>query len=174
MEDTVDVWVVDCRTNGILTRLSTKKYVSDMCFDRSGDYVFGCGGDTLLVIDARRDSVVSRTPIPWTQRFVVNRRAGCVYMVRAGLRSTIPVLRDSAVVPGIEETHGWGSRQGGVTVVKRGATLRASAQGVLYDESGRVAAVIKPGENDVGMVRPGVYFMLTAASTAAVKLVIQK
>lgn len=152
-----------------------------MCEDATGRYVYCAavpdthpGPESLLVIDTQCDSIVSTTPVPdmvWTfygQWLVPNRRTGRVY-VAPGSNGRLVVIRDSVVI-GLEETKhtktGLAVQQ---TVVSRSVPLRLNTQADLYDASGRKAAVLRPGPNDISHLAPGVYFVREEPQAASSK-----
>lgn len=55
------------------------------------------------------------------------------------------------------------------TVVSRSVPLRLNTQADLYDASGRKAAVLRPGPNDISHLAPGVYFVREEPQAASSK-----
>jgi hypothetical protein len=71
----------------------------------------------------------------------------------------IPVIRDSIVIGVEEPAPASPSRFVGPTVVSRGTPMRVSAVGELWDATGRRAAALQSGPNDISHLAPGVYFV---------------
>jgi hypothetical protein len=74
--------------------------------------------------------------------------------------SVIQVVYDSVIFAGLQAAPGIPTQAKRLqTVLSRSAPLRRTAEGVLFDPSGRWAATLKAGPNDVSRLAPGVYFV---------------
>ena len=140
-----------------------------MCLDHTGNYVY-CAAmfDTLvLVIDARVDSVVARVGLPPMEAgeknpLVLNRATNRIYEAQTGeggFSLVIPVIRDSMLAGVHELMRTSPSRFVGPTVVRRGTPMRVTSACALWDATGRRAAVLLLGPNDISHLAPGVYFV---------------
>ena len=161
---TFGVW--DTRGDTALATFNRPCGVSGMCLDHTGDYIY-CAGyeDSMMcVIDVRGDSVVSTFTVPtWAAArdpLVANRRTNRIYEASYDYHfGGIPVVRDSMVL-GLEELKSTEHVSvTGPTVVSLNAPLRASSPTELYDASGRRAAELRQGLNDISQLVPGVYFI---------------
>lgn len=75
---------------------------------------------------------------------------------------------------GVEETPASSAQTSeGRTVIGNGFWLAGTSPARLLDATGRKAAVLQPGPNDLRQLEPGAYFLLRPASNAQ-KLVIQR
>jgi DNA-binding beta-propeller fold protein YncE len=177
---TDSIYVLDTRTDSIVSRFDAGHMIGAMCEDANGRYVY-CTANTqtppwpesLLVIDTQSDSIVSRTSLPDIDTYggewlVPNRRTGRIY-VGPGPNGRIAVLRDTVVI-GLEEWRE--TKVGSVvqqTVVSRCVPLLTTAQANLYDASGRKATALRSGLNDISRLAPGVYFIREQPQAASPK-----
>jgi hypothetical protein len=146
-----------------------------MCEDGAGRYVY-CTAlpETLLVIDTQSDSIVSRTRVPdmagalagdW---LVPNRRTGRIYAA-PGPNGRVVVIRDSVVTGLAELRYVTGGPATCQTLVSRSVPLHAATHAELYDASGRRAAVLRSGMNDISHLAPGVYFVCEESQATSLK-----
>ncbi len=158
------VIVVDTRIDSIVSRFAVPFLSWGQCEDRTGDHVY-FASEYLVAADARTDSVVSGVRVPLITRFLVrNSRTNRLYL--AGLAdSVIQVVYDSVVFAGLQAAPESPPRAARLqTVLSRSAPLRSPTEAVLFDASGRRAAVLKSGPNDISHLAPGVYFVRQALS----------
>jgi DNA-binding beta-propeller fold protein YncE len=153
--------VIDTRTGVVDDSFWAGYQISGMCLDHTGDYVYCAGyeASVIVVIDARVDSVVAILQLPFGDFAppLLNRRTGRVYPSASG--NPIQVIRDSMLI-GLEELQSARpTPRTGQTVLRRGVPLASEVSAELYDTSGRVAAVLRPGLNDVAGLALGVYFV---------------
>jgi hypothetical protein len=175
------VYVVDTRTDSVVSKLLGASSTSGMCLDRSGDYVYASGStDTLFyTIDTRTDSVVKRFRVPLNlQGFALNPRTHRIYCepywddcYQLG-RACISVIYDSAGVSLCDELAKPVDSAPYVTFIRRGKPLCSAEAAVLYDATGRSAAVLRPGLNDITYLVLGVYFWQSSADRQARKVLI--
>ncbi|MBN2464957.1 hypothetical protein JXD38_04965 [candidate division WOR-3 bacterium] len=167
------VHVVDTETDSVVSRFAAGHIILAMCDDATGRYVYGTAlriegpnppefSDTLLVIDTERDSIVSGTSLlglDWVPEWLLpNRRTGRTY-AQQGLNGKLLIIRDSVVI-GLEESRGANHVPvRSQTVVGRGVPYRAATRSGLFDATGRRAAVLRSGPNDISRLAPGVYFV---------------
>ncbi len=185
--------VLDTRGDTEVATFGSPCQVSGMCLDHTGKYIYCAGYEDsmMLVIDVSDDSIVATFRVttiaaardPLTANRLTNRiyEAQFDYFVYFG--EGIPVVRDSVLV-GLEELA---QAEYGVddspTVVNQNVTVRASSPADLFDASGRRAAVLESGLNDVSHLAPGIYFLreshaqavgVRRSAVAARKIVIAK
>jgi len=165
------LFVIDTRTRTLADSLWVNRDIAGMCLDHTGNYVYcaPCASmdSTVIVIDARVDSVVARFDLPpmivaEKNPLVPNRATNRIYVAQSDVYicgNEIPVIRDSMLL-GVEELVTPGST-GCInpTIVRRGSPMRMSVTSELWDASGRRAAVLKAGLNDIERLAPGVYFV---------------
>jgi YVTN family beta-propeller protein len=160
--DPDSVYVVDTRSDSVVSKLLGAATTSGMCLDRTGNYVY-CSGATdsfFCTIDTRTDSVVNRTRVPRNlQGFVCNQRRHRIYAWAWDAASHIPVIYDSAGAGLYEAEAEPVCGPPCATLVSRTKPLWDAATATLYDASGRRVAALQPGFNDIGHVVPGVYFL---------------
>jgi hypothetical protein len=153
--------VIDTRNDSITKTFTAPHQASGMCLDHTGDYIYctSYGDASVMVMDTKGDSLLAILDLH-DQGFgppLLNRATNRVYLSQIG--SPIPVIRDSMLV-GVEElAQVIPSRLGGPTVVSRGTPTRVPAAGELWDATGRRAAVLRSGPNDLSHLAPGVYFV---------------
>jgi hypothetical protein len=139
-----------------------------MSLDHTGNYVYcSCLEDSIFfVIDGRHDSIIAMVRLPThpVGPFLLNDLTDRMYVAQYGPHhgSWLPVIRDSMMV-GVEEAR----PQSPMTVelptaYLRGLSLYVSALAELCDASGRRAAVLLPGPNNIGYLAAGVYFVTEA------------
>jgi len=179
---TDSIYVLDTRTDSIVSRFDARHMIGAMCEDATGRYVYCTavsdthpGPESLLVIDTRCDSIVSTTPVPdmagtfagyW---LVPNRHTGRIY-VGPGANGRLVVLRDSVVI-GVEEwKHATYAPVVPQTIVSRSLPLGSMTRADLYDASGRRAVTLRPGANDISHLVPGVYFVREGPQAASLEL----
>ncbi len=162
-------FVIDTRTNTLADSFWVGQMIAGMCLDHTGSFVYcaALADSAVLVIDALSDSVVATVRLPSTRAatknpLALNRTTNRIYVaqldvVRIG--NEIPVIRDSMLI-GLEElVQSSPARYVGPTVVRRGTPMRASATSELWDATGRRAALLRSGPNDINHLAPGVYFV---------------
>jgi hypothetical protein len=152
------VFVVDCRSDSIVKKLSSPWLTGQMLSDRSDDYVYFVS-DTLTVLDTHTDSVVNRVGLHLAPANIVKDNAtNRLYL--AGYSDTIQVVYDSVVVPGLCAGPSGRIYAGRPqTLLNRSQPLRCVTESSLFDPSGRRVAVLKPGPNDISRLAPGIYFV---------------
>jgi hypothetical protein len=165
------LFVIDTRTNALLDSFWVNRTIGGMCLDRTANFVY-CApystiDTTVMVIDARSDSVVATIGLPsmivaQKNPLVPNRATGRIYVEQYDVYmygSEIPVIRDSMLI-GLEELSPASPvRFVGPTIVSRGVPMRIQAESELWDASGRRAAVLNVGLNDISYLAAGVYFV---------------
>jgi DNA-binding beta-propeller fold protein YncE len=163
------VFAIDTRTSTLVDSFWVGQMISDMCLDHTGKFVYcaSMSDSALLVMDARVDSVVAtvRLPPSWAAKknsLVLNRATGRLYEAQTGVYrygDVIPVVRDSMLV-GLEDLASAEYLPGvGPTLVRRGAPMRVRTTSGLWDATGRRAAVLQSGPNDISHLAAGVYFV---------------
>ncbi len=178
--DTDTVYVVDTGADSVVSRFDAGHIIRAMCDDATGRYVyctalvldsFAVARETLLVIDTQCDSIVSGASLPglvWGggEWLLPNRRTGRIY-VGQDLNGKLLVIRDSVVI-GVEEWRDVTDPPAALqTVVNRAVPFRSAARADLCDASGRRAAVLRSGPNDISHLAPGVYFCRQTAGFAS-------
>jgi YVTN family beta-propeller protein len=163
------IFAIDTRTNTLVDSFWVGQMISDMCLDHTGSFVY-CAALTdsaLLVIDARVDSVVATVRLPPSMAakknsLVLNRATNRIYVAQYDeyrYGDVIPVIRDSMLIGVTELKPSSPSRCVGPTVVNRGTPMRVCATSELWDATGRRAAILTSGPNDISRLAPGVYFV---------------
>jgi YVTN family beta-propeller protein len=167
------VYVIDTRTDSVVSRFLGASSTSGICSDRTGDYIYCSGStDTLFyTIDTRTDSVVNRTRVPRNlQGFACNQRTHRLYCFPSLLDYVgIPVIFDSAGIGLCEVQAQSAGRVPYLTIVNRSVPFRSTTDARLFDASGRRVATLRPGLNDIGDLTPGVYFECEERLAASLK-----
>jgi YVTN family beta-propeller protein len=158
MYGTDGVLVIDGRGDSVLTRISTPnpQYYLAMAYDIGHDKVYCSEDSSVVIIDALTYRVTRTIPVGqypsdmvWVPKhnrmFVANARS-----------SSISVIRDTSLA--VEEQQEVATEPSLLTVVSQNVPLRCATEGVLFDASGRRAAVLRSGANDISSIAPGVYF----------------
>ncbi|MBM3330635.1 YncE family protein [candidate division WOR-3 bacterium] len=161
------VLAIDATSDTVTARMATSVSLHGTCLDHTGRYMF-CSSpydSALRVYDTRADSLVgvySHLPYPYPGCIASNPEQRCIYV---GCGDVILVYPDAP--PGVEEMPNADVRttSPGPTVLRgnlhlplaSGVERRASS--VLLDATGREVRNLKPGENDVRALAPGVYFV---------------
>ncbi|MBM3331870.1 hypothetical protein FJY68_08480 [candidate division WOR-3 bacterium] len=155
------VFAVDARGDSVGSSFAVPGLSTSVCDDRTGDFVY-FASQYLLVVDVRTDSVISGVYLPheYASSLVPNRKTNRFYIAGGSYDDAIHVVYDSVVFAGVQEKPAVPARVARAqTLLSRGAPLRATAQADLYDASGRRAAALLPGPNDISHLPPGVYFV---------------
>jgi DNA-binding beta-propeller fold protein YncE len=162
--------VVDTRCDSIVARFAVPYYSARACADRSGGHVYFCGYHEIVVADARADRVVSRVRHPVNTQFFIPDKATNRFYVVGSTDSVIQVVYDSVIFAGVQ-TRTLASIQAArvQTVFDRSAPFHSSTRASLFDATGRRAAVLTVGLNDLGRLVPGVYFVLEEPQVASSK-----
>jgi len=169
--------VLDTRGDTEVATFGSPCQVSGMCLDHTGKYIYCAGYEDsmMLVIDVSDDSIVTTFRVttiaaardPLTANRLTNRIYEAQYDYFVYFGGGIPVVRDSVLV-GLEELA---QAEYGVddspTVVNQNVPLRASSPADLFDASGRRAAVLESGLNDISHLAPGVYFIREESQAAS-------
>ena len=136
-----------------------------VCDDRTGNYVY-FASDYLVAVDTRTDSVVSGVHMPTgTDYLVRNSKTNRLYAI-PGTDSVIQVVYDSIIFAGLQAPPGIPTQARRLqTLLNRSAPLRSPTDAVLFDATGRRAAVLRPGPNDISHLAPGVYFVREGLGT---------
>jgi len=165
------IFVIDTRTSTITDSFWAGRQISGLCLDHTGRYVYCTGYEVnaLLVIDTQTDSVLTMFDLP-SSTFgppLLNRVTNRVYPSGSG--NPIPVVRDSMLI-GLEELKSV-VRPTCInpTLISRSVPLRATTPAELYDASGRKAATLRKGLNDISRLAPGVYFVREEPQPASSK-----
>jgi hypothetical protein len=162
--------VIDSRTSIISDSFWVGRQVSGMCLDHTGNYVYCTGYEdsVMFIIDTRTDSAVASVRLPSLPAGppVLNSRTSRIYAAQYQVSNNIPVVRDSMLI-GLEELESAGpTPRTDPTMLRRGVPLSSEAAADLYDAFGRVAAVLRPGLNDISRLAQGVYFAREQAAVA--------
>jgi DNA-binding beta-propeller fold protein YncE len=173
-QDRDTVIAVDMRLDSIVSRFTVPLLSYGVCEDRTGDYVY-FASDYLVAVDTRTDSIVSGVHLSLQTEYLVRNRA-TNYLYIAGLDdSIIQVVYDSVIFAGLQAQPGHTIQAEHLrTLLGRNVPLRCATEGVLFDPSGRKAAVLKTGLNDIGHLAPGVYLMREAHAQAVRKVVVTR
>jgi len=155
-----------------VTRVAVGSTPLAVSYDRHNDKVYcaNSGSASVTVIDGRSDTALTTiavgakpTALEWNGAY--NR----TYVANSG-GGSVSVLRDSAPsTVGETMNDERGTANAGPTVVRGMLSLEVDSRRVaayraeLLDISGRRAATLKPGENDVSRLAPGVYFVRQAS-----------
>jgi DNA-binding beta-propeller fold protein YncE len=172
--------VVDTRTDSITSRFAIPTYMGARVVlgDRSGNYIYVAGlrdttfmGGTLSAIDTRTDSIVHKIYlVDCPTQIVRSSTNNCLYCNVAGTDSTIQVVYDTIILAGLSAEHrGVPQAKYLQTVLNRNTPLRSQTDAALFDASGRRAAVLNAGPNDISHLAPGVYFVREEPQAASQK-----
>jgi DNA-binding beta-propeller fold protein YncE len=165
--------VLDTRSDTVTARFNSPCQVSGMCLSQNEEYVYCAGYEAnwVLMIGVRADSVIAKLNVPTTAAardpLVVNRKTNRIYEVPYNWSADrIPVIHDSMLI-GLEESGSTSPPpRTDPTILRRGVPVSSEAAADMCDASGRVAAVLRPGLNDISRLAPGVYFAREQAAVA--------
>jgi DNA-binding beta-propeller fold protein YncE len=159
--------VVDTRRDSIVARFAVPYYSARACADRNGDYVYFSGYHEVAAADARTDSVVSRASHPVNTRFFIPNKATSRFYIVGLTDSVIQVVYDSVIFAGLQARPAETTQPRRFqTLLNRSTPLRSPADATLFDATGRRAAALKDGANDISHLAPGVYFVRAAQAQA--------
>jgi YVTN family beta-propeller protein len=159
---TYAVHVIDCLTDSIVDtiRVAGENPVR-LVADATGRYLY-CTFDVdsiVSVIDTRTDSVVrtlnTRAQVTCLASDPIDRR---VYLGSPDVSGLI-VLRDSVTGIGEEPPVQPAERFVSPTVLRQGDRLHSRSPALLFDACGRVHMKLVPGQNELGDLATGVYFL---------------
>jgi DNA-binding beta-propeller fold protein YncE len=175
------VLAIDATSDTVIARMATG-HVWDVCLDHTGRFVFATAytdsAGFLSVYDTRSDSLVGvYSQLRYPKHLEPNSEQDCIYV---GCRDAILVYPD--VLPGVEETmnderevmNAGASVVRDVLLFEPTSGCQQSATGEMLDVSGRRAKELQPGENDVRIVPPGVYFVHSRGPGRTRKIVITR
>jgi DNA-binding beta-propeller fold protein YncE len=172
------VFVMDVRNDSIVSGLVVPTWSQEVCDDRSGDFVY-FASDYLVAVDTRTDSIVSGVHLPQrASSLVKNGKTNRFYLAgysnyysdSVRVDSLILVVYDSVIYAGLEAKPGGPAQaERRQTLFCRNAPLRSPNDAVLFDVSGRRAAVLRSGTNDISSIAPGVYFVCEEPQAASLK-----
>lgn len=160
------VLVLDCRTNVIVDTVPVNGEEIVLDTARAKVYV---AGRQVSVLDARADTVVVTIPLPAfnSKALCWNPLDGRVY-VNDQQGDSVYVLRDTT--SGVAEASGGANRHAAATLVRRCFSWSGPGVGQVLDVTGRTAAELRPGTNDLARLPVGVYVIVSAETGTATKL----
>jgi YVTN family beta-propeller protein len=184
MSTTDSVYVFDAETDSMVSKFDAGHIIRAMCDDATGRYVYCTAlkdhgsyvwSETLLVIDTQCDSIVPGTSLSGMilgcgEWLLPNRRTGLMY-VGQDENGKLLVIRDSVALGVQERSDVVQTSVALQTVINRAVPFRAAKQADLFDGSGRKAAILRSGPNDIGHLAPGVYFVREAQAQAQAQAV---
>jgi YVTN family beta-propeller protein len=177
-----EVAVIDAASNTVIARVPVGGEPVALSYDSPNEYVYcACREDNAVyVIDAHRNTVVNHIDVgegpcalAWNpielRTFVLNPGSWSVSVLRDSLHVGI----DERAVGALER------RRVTPTVVRGVLPLAPSAGGParfasLHDVSGRKVLDLRPGDNDIRRLAPGVYFLRYQQEKRSVKIVVQR
>ncbi|MFO7651474.1 MAG: hypothetical protein R6X13_09085, partial [bacterium] len=163
--------VFDCVTDTFVGRVALPPgaWPKALAYDSVNNRVYSIGNNArnVSVVDCARDSVVAVIAVGTAEALALD-PANLRTFVANRYEATLSVIRDSLRV-GVAERSLTpnASRITPAATVIRGILrlpepgVLPQASSVLLDATGRRVADLKPGENDVSRLAPGVYFVLT-------------
>jgi YVTN family beta-propeller protein len=156
------VAVIDASADTVITRLQVGDSPCALTYDSLNNYVYcACrGSNEVAVIDGRRDSVVTTVDVGAEPTALVWNPVGLRTYVANYSGSSVSVIRDSIHV-GVAEGGVLPRRRVTPTLVRGTLPLAGNSRAVLLDITGRKAAELLPGANDIRHLAPGVYFVVT-------------
>jgi len=168
------VIAIDMRLDSIVSRFTVPFLSYGVCEDRTGDYVY-FASDWLVAVDTHSDSIVSGVHLPLQTEFLVHNTgtnrlyvAGHDYQGKPD--TVILVVYDSIVFAGMHDAPGSPTQATRPrTLLSRNVPLRCATEGALFDPTGRKAAKLRAGANDISHLSPGVYFVREEPQAASYK-----
>lgn len=154
------VLTVDTHNDSIVASFVVPTQSKQVCDDRSGDYVY-FARDNLVAVDTRTDSIVSGVHLPvHASSLLPNRKTNRFYIAGYSPDDAILVVYDSVIFAGVQANPASPTLVARLqTLLSRSAPLRSPTEAVLFDASGRRAAALKCGPNDISQLAPGIYFL---------------
>jgi YVTN family beta-propeller protein len=182
VNDSSNVTVIDGSSNEVVATIDDGGYAPfAFCHDSLNNKIYCAneGSGTVSVIGGTNDSLikiidVGHQPLAFGWNYSQDR----IYVADYGSAS-VSILRDSIVIPGVNEGQPTISLFDGQCdvsmVVLRTTQLRVrfdhdSDRSDLFDLSGRTVMDLVSGNNDVSHLAPGVYFLHLGRKTAKVVL----
>ncbi|UCG43034.1 MAG: T9SS type A sorting domain-containing protein, partial [candidate division WOR-3 bacterium] len=160
------VEVIDPVAREVVRRVDIGFRPTRLTHDTAADRIYVFGDDGVGVFGCGVDTIVTWLPVGFTNYSVCAPRHRRVYVSDWG-DTRVWVIRDTTTV-GIGE-EGQKARpetrmqtlvRGALRLVSSRARTRQTAE--LVDITGRKVMDLKPGENDVRRLSPGVYFLRSA------------
>lgn len=169
---TYTISVIDCGSHKV-TKVGGIPYVSLLACDTNRDKVY-CTSRPVEVYDARADSTLLTIPVDAQgYGFVAwNRTDSRMYMMNVWYDSVL-VIRDTTTGVAEPTCQSTPYRIRFPTISKCKLWLDGEAVALLLDATGRRAAVLKPGINDVDNLKSGVYFVRPAGAAPPRKVIIE-
>lgn len=163
------LYIIDGGSNVVSESIGVLAFLLICDEDRSRVYA---ASDSVRVFDAERDSllltfpVAGEAPAAWNRfegrTYVVNRRHDSVHVFRD---TTTGVAESSADVTYRPRSE--------ATVCRGVLRLAGSESATLLDPTGRLAAILRPGGNDIHRLRSGVYFVRSDRNALTRRVLIQ-
>jgi len=175
------VLAIDATSDTVTARMAASMDYLGGCFDHTGRYLFcSCWADSSVSIyDTQLDSLAAKyTHLSDPPLSVAaNPERDCIYV---GCQDVILVYPD--VPPAVEETidderevmHTGASVLREVLLFEPASGCRRTSTGELLDVSGRRVKELRPGENDVRAIPPGVYFVCNGEQGVDRKVIITR
>ena len=161
------VCAIDARCDSVVSRFAIPPFCEGVCDDRTGNYVYLASGGELVAVDVLNDSTVSSVRIASGAHSFIRNSATNRFYIAGNSDSVIQVVYDSIIFAGIQSRRDASSRVDQLqTVLRRGTPFLTAAESALFDATGRRAAVLSAGLNDISQLSPGVYFIREEPRTA--------
>ena len=170
------VAVIDCATDSVTSWLPHSwSGLLRLAWLPWCNYLYIMGGDGVSVFDCAADSLVEidfevgEGPID----MVADHANQVVYVACSD--GSLSILREDG--SGVSEPLEPGPRGGALqptTVIRGSWWLRTGSRGSVLDATGRRAARLVLGENDLAHVSPGVYFVVSDDAERSRKVVVQR
>jgi YVTN family beta-propeller protein len=173
-----EVAVIDAASNTVIARVPVGGEPVALSYDAPNEYVYcACREDNeVYVIDAHWNTVVTEIEVGEGPRALTwNPIELRMFVLNPG-SSSVSVLRDSLHV-GIEEraVGALNRRRVTPTVVRGVLPLPLlTANSSLLSIDGRKVMDLRPGDNDIRRLAPGVYFLRYEQEKRSVKIVVQR
>jgi YVTN family beta-propeller protein len=180
--DANDVAVIDAASNTVIARVPVGGEPVALSYDAPNQYLYcACREDNeVYVIDAHRNTVVTHIDVGEGPRALAwNPIELRMFVLNPG-SSSVSVLRDSLHVGISEGAVGALERRRVTPTVVRGVLPLAPGAGgltqlaSLHDASGRKVMDLRPGDNDIRRLAPGVYFLRYKQEKRSLKIVVQR
>jgi YVTN family beta-propeller protein len=165
------VHVIDCDDHVVSESIAT--HSGTIICDTDRGRVYGAS-EPLPVYDARADTLLMTIPATGDEwGFVTwNRTDSRVYIVSTS-NDRVLVVRDSTTAVAEPAAGPCLRDRPDATVCRGRLLLHTDAPASLLDLTGRRAAVLEPGSNDVRALKSGVYFVQPDNSAPTLKVIIQ-
>jgi YVTN family beta-propeller protein len=163
------LYIIDGGSNVVSESIAGLAFLLICDEDRSRVYV---ASDSVRVFDAERDNLLLTFPVAGEVAAAWNRLEGRTYVVNRR-HDSVHVFRDTTTGVAESAVDVTYRPRSEATVCRGVLRLVGSESATLLDPTGRLAAILRPGGNDIHKLKSGVYFARSDRDALTRRVIIQ-